>query len=202
MQYSLEDLQNIIDKLIDEEDGCPWVKNLDLKSLNRYLIEEAYEVISAPDTQKSSEIGDLLFNILIYCTLCQKRGLFDFNQVLNKICTKMLRRNPHVFKNPAKLSLAQVAKQWQEIKSQESSNSDFQPLAGPLFSQINKLYELYLARGMSNIEIQNYCQDKLKTACRNEIIIFNSISALASQVVIEDELQNEIHKIQKELKEV
>lgn len=105
------------------EDGCPWDREQTHRSLARYLLEEAYEVMDAihegdPDNLKE-ELGDLLLQIVLNAQVAKDAGQFDIEDVANSINTKMISRHPHVFGEKSLSSARQVLMQWDELKDAE-----------------------------------------------------------------------------------
>lgn len=127
-KVKFEDLVKIMERLRGD-DGCPWDKEQNRKSLKPYLIEESYEVLEAIDEGKpekiKEELGDLLFQILFHAQISKDMGEFDINNVIEKIHEKMIRRHPHVFKSPLRKGAEGVVgardalAQWEDIKSKE-----------------------------------------------------------------------------------
>lgn len=82
-------------------DGCPWDREQDEKSLRRYVLEEACEVIDAidrgVDRELCDELGDLALQIAFLAELGRRRGAFGPDDVMRAICEKLVRRHPHVF---------------------------------------------------------------------------------------------------------
>ena len=113
--------------------GCPWDREQTLGMLKQYLIEECYEVIDAIDSgdpdKHAEELGDLLLQVVFQAQIMKEKGKFDFNDVVKKICEKLIRRHPHVFGNPyAKgvanrgvktMSSEEVLRNWEKIKMRE-----------------------------------------------------------------------------------
>lgn len=121
---AIEQLTQVVKKLRDPENGCPWDLKQTHESLLKYLIEESYEFVQAvedkEDTQMKDEIGDVLLQVLLHCQLASERGAFDLESVAHNLKEKLVRRHPHVFgENPSKITSEQVKEQWQEIKSEE-----------------------------------------------------------------------------------
>ncbi|HYS42343.1 MAG TPA: MazG nucleotide pyrophosphohydrolase domain-containing protein, partial [Geobacteraceae bacterium] len=81
--------------------GCPWDAEQSHESLKRYLIEEAYEVIEAIDTNDpellKEELGDLLLQPVFHAAIAEEKGEFTMDEVLAAINAKLVRRHPHVF---------------------------------------------------------------------------------------------------------
>ena len=101
MSYQLEDLLYLMQRLRDPEHGCPWDLKQSFASIAPHTLEEAYEVadaIAAGDhAQLAGEVGDLLFQVVYYAQLGQEAGLFGWNEVVDGITRKLVRRHPHVF---------------------------------------------------------------------------------------------------------
>ena len=110
-------------QLRDPDSGCPWDLEQDYKSLTRYTLEEAYEVIEAIErdklTELPGELGDLLFQIVFYAQLAKEQGRFDFNDVVESICEKLVRRHPHVFAGEKITNAEEQTKAWEKHKAAE-----------------------------------------------------------------------------------
>jgi tetrapyrrole methylase family protein/MazG family protein len=98
------------------------------QSLRQYLIEESYEVIDAIDEQNMNklceELGDLLLQVVFHAAIAGSRGVFDINEVVAGITTKLKRRHPHVFGSTQVDSAAQVVRNWEAIKQTEGTGSE------------------------------------------------------------------------------
>lgn len=86
-------------------DGCPWDRAQTHESLKPTCIEEAAEVICGinilgetgnADNLKE-ELGDLLLQVMFHAQLAEEEGLFTIEDVIEGVCSKMIRRHPHVF---------------------------------------------------------------------------------------------------------
>jgi MazG family protein len=120
---SMKRLLEIMEKLRDPVDGCPWDRQQDFASLVPYTIEEAYEVadtIAQQDyAELCDELGDLLFQVVFYAQIARERQLFDFNDVATAIADKLIRRHPHVFADERIESAEKQTQAWEEHKRQE-----------------------------------------------------------------------------------
>jgi len=118
----MEQLLNIMRELREK---CPWDKQQTPQSLTRYAIEEAYEVEAAVRSGSAEEVrdelGDLLLQVVFQAQMYSEQGAFNFQDVVQAICAKLIRRHPHVFQAEqfAQLTPEDVAALWQEIKRQE-----------------------------------------------------------------------------------
>ncbi|UTW56903.1 nucleoside triphosphate pyrophosphohydrolase [Kordiimonas sp. SCSIO 12610] len=97
----MSDLLDIMAKLRDPDTGCPWDIEQDFKSIAPYTIEEAYEVDEAIRNDDMSalrdELGDLLFQTVFHSQMASEAGHFTFDDIVENISDKMIRRHPHVF---------------------------------------------------------------------------------------------------------
>lgn len=121
----IEALLDIMARLRDPQDGCPWDVEQDFASIAPYTIEEAYEVADAIERgdmdDLKDELGDLLLQVVFHAQMAKEEGLFDFSDVVRAICEKMIRRHPHVFGDEEQRSAGSVKGRWEEIKAEEKA---------------------------------------------------------------------------------
>ena len=81
--------------------NCPWDKKQTLDSLKRLTVEETYELNDAIENKNfeniKEELGDLLLHIVFYSKIASEKNHFNFNDVVEKICEKLIERHPHVY---------------------------------------------------------------------------------------------------------
>ena len=98
--YSMDDLLRIME-LLRTPEGCPWDRTQTHQSIRRNMLEEAYEVAEAIDQQDpvhlQEELGDVLLQVVFHARMAQEAGQFDFGDVVDGICKKLVFRHPHVF---------------------------------------------------------------------------------------------------------
>lgn len=103
--------------------GCPWDREQTHASLRKFLIEETYEVLDAMESGDarhfSSELGDLLLQVVFHSILAEESGAFSISDVVEAVHTKMVRRHPHVFGDAQAKNSKEVLKNWEQIKSEE-----------------------------------------------------------------------------------
>src|SRR3954451_18437574 len=95
----LEKLVAVMSRL-RAQNGCPWDREQDLRSLRPYLLEETYEVLEEMDrvgyggpwAPLCEELGDLLFQIVFHAQLAHERQAFDLADVCRSISDKIVRR--------------------------------------------------------------------------------------------------------------
>jgi tetrapyrrole methylase family protein/MazG family protein/ATP diphosphatase len=104
-------------------DGCPWDREQDYRSLRRYVLEEACEVIDAIDTGDfealREELGDLALQVVFLGELAQREGRFGPDDVIHGIVEKLVRRHPHVFGDEKVADSNEVLNNWELIKAGE-----------------------------------------------------------------------------------
>ncbi|VAV96968.1 Nucleoside triphosphate pyrophosphohydrolase MazG, partial [hydrothermal vent metagenome] len=116
-------LLEIMQKLRDPDNGCPWDIEQDFASIAPYTIEEAYEVADAIARNDMDdlrdELGDLLFQTVFHAQMAKELGAFDFEDVVNAVCDKMQRRHPHVFGNTQIKDANAQSQAWEQQKAAE-----------------------------------------------------------------------------------
>lgn len=134
-------------------DGCPWLKRHTHKSLAQYAIEESFELVEAIETPSprqdeniKEELGDFAFQFVLHSEIAAERRAFALGDVLEELNKKLIRRHPHVFENPQKLSLEQIEEKWQAIKSAEKKGKNLEesPLKTPPLPALQKAYRIGL----------------------------------------------------------
>lgn len=129
----IENLKNVVETL-RSENGCPWDKAQTHESLKPACIEEAAEVISGinilSETGNSEnlkeELGDLLLQVMFHAVIAEEEGLFTFDDVVEGISEKMIRRHPHVFSGVNYASVEEQHVAWEKIKAQEKKGKEWQ----------------------------------------------------------------------------
>ena len=98
---NIDRLLEIMARLRDPENGCPWDVQQTFTTIAPYTIEEAYEVADAIARDDidglRDELGDLLLQVVFHARMAEEEDTFDFDAVAAAICEKMIRRHPHVF---------------------------------------------------------------------------------------------------------
>ena len=147
----INSLLHIMRRLRDPDNGCPWDLRQNFHTIVPYTIEETYELadaIAAEDfVQIRDELGDVLFQVVFYAQMASEQGLFTFEDVVDGIAKKLLRRHPHVFAETGgrRVSESEVKRRWEQIKVEERQQKnqlgtlDDVPRALPALSRSQKL---------------------------------------------------------------
>ncbi len=116
--------------------GCPWDREQDFSTLRRYIVEEAYELVEAIESEDGKNVmeesGDLLLQVVFISQIASEQGLFTIKDVLDAICSKLVIRHPHVFGDIDVADSDEVMRNWEAIKSVEKrkNGSDSSILSG------------------------------------------------------------------------
>lgn len=129
----IQTLLDVIEKLRGK-DGCPWDREQTLATLKQYLIEECYEVIDAIDAndvaRHREELGDVLLHVVLQAQIRREHGLFCFDDVVETVRDKLIRRHPHVFGEVRVSDTTEVLKNWEAIKANEKKDGIRSALEG------------------------------------------------------------------------
>jgi ATP diphosphatase len=115
--------------LRDKDNGCPWDIEQTLESLSPCVVEEAYEVsdaIAKKDYNNlKEELGDVLLQVIFQAEIASESNLFNFDEIVDTLNKKLIRRHPHVFEDaPKPLSAQEQTQAWDAIKVQEKNSQD------------------------------------------------------------------------------
>ena len=99
-KYGIEDLLKIME-ILRSPGGCPWDAEQTHESIKTSFIEETYEVIEAINKKDNEllqeELGDVLLQVVFHAQMEKETGAFDFGDVTDGVCKKLVERHPHVF---------------------------------------------------------------------------------------------------------
>lgn len=110
---------------------CPWDKKQTNDSLQKYAIEEVFELVEAISNDDKSplatddikgELGDVLLQVVFHAHLYSEQGRFDMGDVIYALTDKLIRRHPHVFDKENLHTDEDVKKRWDEIKALENKD--------------------------------------------------------------------------------
>lgn len=157
-KYKNDELLEIMRRL-RAPDGCPWDIEQTHKSIRKDLLEEAYEVADAIDKDDNvalcEELGDLLLQVVFHSAIAEEEGSFDYSDVVDGICKKLVLRHPHVFGNAKAENSSEVLDLWDNVKMEEKHQTNFTetlrsvPSAFPALMRSAKVQKRALKSGIS-----------------------------------------------------
>lgn len=113
---------------------CPWDREQTFESLRNNTIEETFELVDAiTDGDMKNireELGDLLLHIVFYSKMGEETGSFDFADVANGVCDKLVYRHPHVFGDVHADTPDEVKHNWELLKLKEKNKKNRGVLGG------------------------------------------------------------------------
>jgi len=123
----IQKLLDIMERLRTPDGGCPWDLEQTFETIAPYTIEEAYEVVEAIADgdmgELEQELGDLLLQVVFHARMAQEAEHFEFGDVVEAICAKMIRRHPHVFGDTAMPNAKAQSAAWDDLKAQEKPSA-------------------------------------------------------------------------------
>lgn len=143
---ALEELIEVMDRLLAPE-GCPWDREQTHQSLQRYLIEESYEVVEAiqqTDMDKlREELGDVLLQVVFHAALAEREDYFNFADVATAVKDKMIMRHPHVFGDLKLATSDDILNRWEGFKKKEGKKQLLEgiPAMLPALMRAEKMQE-------------------------------------------------------------
>jgi nucleoside triphosphate diphosphatase len=112
--------------------GCPWDREQTFDSIKPYTLEETYEVLEAIDNRDwdelPGELGDLLLQVLFYSEMAKEQGTFSIDDVLDRLCGKLVDRHPHVFGDTKADTATEVKRNWEALKVEERKKRFGEPV--------------------------------------------------------------------------
>jgi len=170
MRYTIPDLLYLMECLRAPVGGCPWDLAQSPSTIINYSIEEVYELAAAIEQNDTAavqdELGDVLFQVIFLAQLANENKEFEFDDVVQGVCEKLLRRHPHVFPRgvlyptnditPQNVAIdaETVAKNWEAIKQLERKDKQLEglfadvPRALPAMSRAVKLQKRAASIGL------------------------------------------------------
>ncbi len=199
-------LVEVMARLRDPEDGCPWDLEQDHATLLPYLVEETYELVEAveagEDAELLEELGDVLLQIVFHARIARDRGAFGIDEVARGIADKLVHRHPHVFADGDASSPDEVQANWDRLKDEEKGRNgpfDGVPAAGPGLELLRTLQRKAAKRGLTPPDLDpsvemvaalaRHCGE-VPAAQREEAVgrLLASVVALAGELGVDPEV--------------
>ena len=117
-------LLEIMDTLREQ---CPWDRKQTFETLRNNTIEETYELADAILNKDldgiKEEAGDLLLHVVFYAKLGEEAGAFDYADVVNALCDKLVYRHPHIYGEVHADTPEEVKANWEALKKNRRSGT-------------------------------------------------------------------------------
>lgn len=127
-KYTMEQFLEIMRRL-RAPDGCPWDREQTHASIRNNFLEEAYETVDAIDRDHTAdmceELGDVLMQVVFHSVMAEEENRFDFSDVVDGVCKKLVYRHPHVFGDVEADTAEKVLDNWEQLKRVEKSQSTY-----------------------------------------------------------------------------
>ncbi|MBR4879025.1 MAG: nucleoside triphosphate pyrophosphohydrolase [Clostridia bacterium] len=127
-KYDINDLVEIM-KLLRSENGCPWDREQTHESIRMNLLEEAYEACDAIDNKNDAnlkeELGDVLMQVVFHSRIAEEAGKYNFDDVADDVCQKLVFRHPHVFGDVGVNTSDEVLDVWDQMKLKEKKSETY-----------------------------------------------------------------------------
>lgn len=125
-KYEISDLLEII-SILRGPNGCPWDKEQTHSSIRSNFIEEVYEALEAIDENDTEllkeELGDVLLQVVFHTKMEEETGSFNFSDVVDGVCKKLILRHPHIFSDVYAKDVDEVLSNWDTIKMMTKNQS-------------------------------------------------------------------------------
>ena len=114
-----DDLVDLV-RYLRSEEGCPWDREQTMETMVEHLREESEEVVQAVENDDmdnlEEELGDFILQGVFYAQIAREEGLFDIEDVLERLNRKLVQRHPHVFGEEEAQNAEEAIEQWENVK--------------------------------------------------------------------------------------
>lgn len=119
-QDRLEATAHLLEIMDTLREQCPWDRKQTFETLRNNTIEETYELADAILNKDldgiKEEAGDLLLHVVFYAKLGEETGAFDYADVVNALCDKLVYRHPHIYGDVRAETPEEVKTNWEALK--------------------------------------------------------------------------------------
>ncbi len=123
----MEAFAKLLDVMDELREKCPWDREQTIESIRPLTIEETYELSDAILNNDmyniSKELGDILLHIVFYAKIGEEKGSFDIVDVIERLCSKLIYRHPHVYSTVDVENAGQVVQNWEQLKTKEKDGN-------------------------------------------------------------------------------
>ncbi len=126
MKYT-DSFSRLLDIMTQLREKCPWDREQTIDTLRPLTIEETYELSDAilhhDMNNICKELGDLLLHIVFYAKIGREQQAFTIDDVINRLCDKLIYRHPHVFGETQVKHAEEVVQNWEQLKTKEKDGN-------------------------------------------------------------------------------
>ena len=147
-EAQLKAISRLLDIMDELRTQCPWDKKQTFESLRKLTIEETYEladaIVQGDLEEVKKELGDILLHIVFYAKLGSEQKQFDFADVANGICEKLIYRHPHIYGDTKVVDANEVLENWEALKLKEKKDKrvlEGVPKSLPALIKANRIQE-------------------------------------------------------------
>ena len=117
-----ESFDEMLDAMRKNIKHCKWVKEHNVESYAKEIIDEANELKEAIDKKDfenlKEEIGDLLWDLFTLALIAERDNLFNAKEPIRLIIEKMKRRKPYIFTGED-VAIEKAKEIWKKAKENE-----------------------------------------------------------------------------------
>lgn len=127
-KHDILELKEIV-KILRSPVGCEWDRAQTFETMKKCLTDETGEVLDAIDKKDYNnlreELGDVLLQVVMNAELASELGLFNFDDVVQTVAEKLIRRHPHVFGDvPRPTTPEESLALWKSVKKIEKERKE------------------------------------------------------------------------------
>ncbi len=169
-RFDLDDFVLIL-KRLRAPDGCPWDRAQTHESIRINMIEEAYEMVDAIDSddpdKMCEEAGDVLMQALFHTLIEEERGRFTVTDMLSGVSEKLITRHTHVFGKDKATDAGGALSVWEKNKMTEKHQTTYSdavndvPKCFPALLRAQKIAKR-MAKGGWNFQTPESCKEKFE----------------------------------------
>ena len=120
MDSKLQATARVLEVMDTLREQCPWDREQTFASLRNNTIEEAFELTDAITDGNmegiKEELGDVLLHVVFYSKMADEQGEFNFADVCNALCDKLIYRHPHIYGDVLAETPEAVKQNWEALK--------------------------------------------------------------------------------------
>lgn len=135
-EKKLEAAARLLEVMDTLREKCPWDREQTFETLRSNTIEECFELVDAISDKNMDgireELGDVLLHIVFYSKMGEEQGAFDFADVCNYLCDKLIYRHPHVYGQVHADNPQEVIHNWEMLKLKEKAKKERKASRGVL----------------------------------------------------------------------